>query len=143
MYEYQSKFANINDVINEKIFIVEKLLELSLNHITKGKEYNDLFKRAHELTRIITNHCLQSQKLEDLHSLFKYYKERYESVSILQLPWDSVQECSICFEIIEKGSGGCIECGHAFHNECLQRWMEVKHNCPNCRKSENLSRYLS
>lgn len=25
-------------------------------------------------------------------------------------------------------------CNHKFHEECLTRWMEVKLECPTCRK---------
>ena len=26
-------------------------------------------------------------------------------------------------------------CGHAFHNECLLRWMDIRHECPVCRRA--------
>ena len=30
-------------------------------------------------------------------------------------------------------------CKHIFHSQCLEKWMELKKECPNCRASlENL-----
>lgn len=26
-------------------------------------------------------------------------------------------------------------CNHVFHYECLEKWLEYKKECPNCRKS--------
>ena len=26
-------------------------------------------------------------------------------------------------------------CNHVFHSECLEKWLEYKKECPNCRKS--------
>lgn len=43
--------------------------------------------------------------------------------------------CSICFETIDHAVH--TECGHIFHNKCLERWIKTsKHfnaTCPLCR----------
>jgi E3 ubiquitin-protein ligase synoviolin len=44
------------------------------------------------------------------------------------------EECSICIEPCDK----CVElqCGHYFHIECINSWMEEQKpaaTCPNCR----------
>ncbi len=44
--------------------------------------------------------------------------------------------CSICmddFKDIE--TAGRIKCGHVFHINCLSTWINVKKNCPLCRKA--------
>jgi hypothetical protein len=47
-------------------------------------------------------------------------------------------ECAICFENVCKETGGHVkDCKHAFHNTCLQKWLNVNKSCPNCRKSLN------
>lgn len=146
VYKHQSLFANIIDVINEKVNKMEKLLEMSLNNITDGYEYDALLHRANELTEIIRNHSIHSEITKNLHLLFLYYKGKYESLHTIELPScnsNEMLECSICFEEIDKNnSGGYIDCGHTFHNQCLQKWIAVKHNCPNCRKELDLSKYL-
>jgi len=46
------------------------------------------------------------------------------------------ENCSICFETIEKD---CLTtpCCHHFHKSCLDSWMSVQKSCPNCRTEIN------
>lgn len=44
-------------------------------------------------------------------------------------------ECVICKEdMLVKGHGACIPCGHVFHLDCLGPWLAGNSNCPICRK---------
>jgi len=51
--------------------------------------------------------------------------------------------CSICMESIplnrsmESFPGNIMlsPCGHYFHESCLTRWVEIKYDCPMCRKA--------
>lgn len=44
-------------------------------------------------------------------------------------------ECVICKEnMLIKGHGACIPCGHVFHLGCLGPWLAGNSNCPICRK---------
>jgi hypothetical protein len=51
------------------------------------------------------------------------------------------QDCAICMMELEtskdvKGKGTrrvVAPCGHVFHEPCLERWMQVKMECPTCR----------
>ncbi|XP_058747903.1 RING-H2 finger protein ATL63-like [Vicia villosa] len=44
-------------------------------------------------------------------------------------------ECVICLSYIEKGEIGrkLPKCGHAFHVECIDMWLNSHTNCPMCR----------
>lgn len=43
-------------------------------------------------------------------------------------------ECSICITEIEATDEAMTTpCGHSFHRECLQRWMDERLVCPMCR----------
>ena len=44
--------------------------------------------------------------------------------------------CSICLETInlKEECKKLSRCGHIFHSHCLDRWFEVRQNCPNCRR---------
>ena len=43
-------------------------------------------------------------------------------------------ECSICITPIEEGEEAVrTPCGHCFHKQCLERWMEERPICPMCR----------
>lgn len=47
------------------------------------------------------------------------------------------KECSICMNDINENSGGYLDCGHCFHNNCLGKWIKIKTDCPMCRKHFN------
>ena len=43
--------------------------------------------------------------------------------------------CSICMD-----SDTCVNfvrtsCGHYYHEECIEKWITIQSNCPNCRKT--------
>ena len=42
--------------------------------------------------------------------------------------------CSICIEELSSDSTiRKLNCGHAYHKQCIDRWWNFKHNrCPNC-----------
>ncbi|XP_074302029.1 transmembrane E3 ubiquitin-protein ligase FLY2-like [Silene latifolia] len=48
-------------------------------------------------------------------------------------------DCVICMAAIDlsQRSGDCMvtPCDHFFHSGCLQRWMDIKMECPTCRRS--------
>ena len=52
----------------------------------------------------------------------------------------SLEECSICTEIVPIGPGPRsrkgihLKCRHLFHRKCIKRWLRVRPTCPNCRK---------
>ena len=47
------------------------------------------------------------------------------------------EDCAICQEKMNEGSSvrKFIKCKHAFHQECIDAWLERKLLCPMCRKS--------
>lgn len=48
------------------------------------------------------------------------------------------RECPICLELFTKIGHHRIvitKCGHAFGKKCLDRCLEIKNQCPTCRKT--------
>ncbi|XP_062088995.1 E3 ubiquitin-protein ligase SDIR1-like [Humulus lupulus] len=45
--------------------------------------------------------------------------------------------CSICLEKMSFGDRRVVKmpCSHAFHKDCIVRWLETSHLCPLCRYS--------
>ena len=43
--------------------------------------------------------------------------------------------CSICLSDEEVGQWHTISCGHAFHTDCIVRWLRSNPACPVCRDS--------
>jgi len=42
-------------------------------------------------------------------------------------------DCPICLKPMYNFYDIKTECGHCFHNSCLEQWLETKTNCPLCR----------
>ncbi|KAF5795315.1 putative transcription factor C2H2 family [Helianthus annuus] len=42
--------------------------------------------------------------------------------------------CAICLQEFEVGET-CValECNHGYHQECIEKWLQQKNNCPICR----------
>jgi len=47
--------------------------------------------------------------------------------------------CSICRETVPEFEGRQLPCGHCFHDDCLEAWIQVKKECPNCRTPIDLN----
>ena len=44
-------------------------------------------------------------------------------------------ECIICLENMKTGDKiKILECGHIYHNECINDWFKRKKECPVCFK---------
>ncbi|KAK8617115.1 hypothetical protein V6N13_117082 [Hibiscus sabdariffa] len=46
--------------------------------------------------------------------------------------FDSEFGCAICFEE-EKKEAKRMPCGHTFHDQCIEQWLNKSHLCPLCR----------
>ncbi|XP_056018505.1 uncharacterized protein LOC125669920 isoform X2 [Ostrea edulis] len=45
-----------------------------------------------------------------------------------------VEECSICRESYREGDDRkTLQCSHVFHASCIEQWLLMRGNCPNCR----------
>ncbi|WOG87389.1 hypothetical protein DCAR_0206613 [Daucus carota subsp. sativus] len=53
------------------------------------------------------------------------------------VPRDQKEECSICLAMFEDGERVKVlpECLHAYHSECVDKWLKNKSSCPLCRSS--------
>ncbi|KAK1357128.1 RING-type E3 ubiquitin transferase [Heracleum sosnowskyi] len=50
---------------------------------------------------------------------------------------DQKEECSICLGMFEDGETVKVlpECLHAYHSDCVDKWLKNKSSCPLCRSS--------
>ena len=44
-------------------------------------------------------------------------------------------ECAICLDTYDSSNAVKLNCSHNFHNECIEKWKNVKNECPVCRES--------
>jgi hypothetical protein len=49
------------------------------------------------------------------------------------------QDCAICMMSVGGGHDSSARvvtpCDHVFHQDCLKRWMDIKMECPVCRRA--------
>ena len=51
--------------------------------------------------------------------------------------------CTICLDEADGSSDVTTQCGHTFHRDCLQSWLDVGSNCPVCKRHLNRRRELN
>ncbi|CAM8995763.1 unnamed protein product [Rhodiola kirilowii] len=65
--------------------------------------------------------------------------EKYNYYRRLDRNSSHATDCVICMTAIDlrQNSSDCMvtPCDHFFHSGCLQRWMDIKMECPTCRRS--------
>ena len=53
---------------------------------------------------------------------------------------DEEEECSICLTSYQqKDMLRTLPCGHSFHKDCIDRWLEQSTSCPFCKQPLPLS----
>ena len=40
------------------------------------------------------------------------------------------ETCTVC---LSSGTNAVLECGHAYHWDCVRQWLDQKGTCPVCR----------
>jgi hypothetical protein len=47
--------------------------------------------------------------------------------------------CTICQDLLtfERGPAVALNCGHSYHNVCIQNWMKLNRSCPICKAIVN------
>ena len=48
---------------------------------------------------------------------------------------EEIQECVICKEENKNNFVKIKNCNHTFHNECIKNWLNIKTECPLCKRS--------
>ncbi|KAK9150180.1 hypothetical protein Syun_008489 [Stephania yunnanensis] len=63
--------------------------------------------------------------------------EKYSYYRRIDHDTNNGTDCVICMTSIDHRSNDCMvtPCDHFFHSGCLQRWMDIKMECPTCRRA--------
>ncbi len=46
---------------------------------------------------------------------------------------EEIIECSVCMGNILDNDALITKCNHTFHTYCINKWLQLKNNCPYCR----------
>lgn len=148
-YDYINNYLYIDQNGLKIIFI---LIFLYIFFIIIGKFCkNNLCRKKVILLRNINNAI---KKDKNLKKIVNFFKKQKTNKKIL------MDNCSICLEefnfnevSIKNGKNenildqekkvnlekdiSLLECGHQFHEECINEWMKKKKECPLCRQKIN------
>eukprot|EP01156_Anaeramoeba_ignava_P014161 Anaeramoba_ignava/a608398_22.p1 GENE.a608398_22~~a608398_22.p1 ORF type:complete len:504 (-),score=103.58 a608398_22:200-1687(-) len=63
----------------------------------------------------------------------KFLPEKYNYFRPINLERLKEDVCVICLDEIKENDYMITPCNHIFHRSCLEKWMEIKIECPTCR----------
>jgi hypothetical protein len=53
---------------------------------------------------------------------------------ILECETNNENDCAICLQSLNKGNyAALLQCKHVFHQDCFEKWLMIKKNCPLCK----------
>ncbi|XVF32916.1 hypothetical protein REPUB_Repub17cG0124100 [Reevesia pubescens] len=82
--------------------------------------------------------ALELSMQEEAPKLLPATKESIQALQKVKLEGASTEECMICTEQLSSGTDQVVTsmpCSHLFHGHCLEKWLNMSHQCPLCRFS--------
>lgn len=95
------------------------------NTITQCKRANLKIKN---FFHTVDNMCCFFEFLRDTNIVNK----KMQLVVMHNTTIKSYGECSICLEDLNSNLYA-LQCGHLFHENCIQKWLKLKKYCPVCQ----------
>ena len=69
-------------------------------------------------------------------NVINYLKKKNKKEYKLNEDLDKSDNCSICLENYNKDNIiNVLKCGHKYHKDCIDDWINDNNNCPLCRLS--------
>ncbi|XP_045167081.2 E3 ubiquitin-protein ligase RNF8-like isoform X2 [Mercenaria mercenaria] len=128
-------------LLEEKKKVEEKLKKELESEREKDKQLSEeLIQQRQRLEKVIENKEAEQKLLESQLNDTKKEKDRKEE-EVLRAKEDVLSnfaelmetelQCSICNELFVRATS--LNCSHAFCSLCINQWMKVKKECPQCR----------
>ena len=102
-----------------------KLVEHHSNNIIVYKE------KLAKLVNTNQSYYMVKKNYENIISESSYLLKILEKINDDSLDENEEKACSICFE---PNDLSLTKCGHIFCIACIKEWVNMKHNCPVCKK---------
>jgi hypothetical protein len=89
-----------------------------------NKVSNNREQRSRKCCYTIRKKSDEKVKIKHSKTIVKY--------SIYNMCFKTRHECSICLKSfgVKKAT---LECGHSYHDKCINEWLKNNKNCPLCR----------
>jgi hypothetical protein len=84
--------------------------------------YKEEERTAHPITYHLSKFCKKCSGPD-------FKKESYKFIDTKDL----IDDCSICHDNFNSDTCGVLNCGHIFHQTCIEEWLNYSINCPLCR----------
>jgi len=111
-----------------------KLVEHHSNNVAVYKE------KLAKLTNTNQSYHMVKKNYENIISESSYLLKILEKINDDSLEDTEEKCCSICFETNDLS---LTKCGHMFCIACIKEWINMKHNCPVCKKELYLNEVYS
>ncbi|XP_049382810.1 uncharacterized protein LOC125847170 [Solanum stenotomum] len=130
-------FYNVS-LLNQR----EQLPHIDCSFLPRLLEDSNLGDIVHEVEEeeeeFIFIEAGENVEVENMETAMEYEEEEEgEEVVEDQFADDEEQEaCAICLlEYKDEYTIATLQCGHKFHAECINKWLQRKDTCPFCRAS--------
>lgn len=111
-----------------------KLVEHHSNTVAVYKE------KLAKLTNTNQSYHMVKKNYENIISESSYLLKILEKINDTSLDESEEKCCSIC---LEPNDLSLTKCGHMFCIACIKEWVNMKHNCPVCKKDLYLNEVYS
>jgi len=137
---YRARLRGFLQITINKILLA--LFDIDIEWLT-FHEYNFVPFNEHTpirlsaiLTGILLNYSLSANNANfDSNIIFTHHEIKVIKTELYNENKDTTNECSICYESVEKLKCVSFECEHEYCINCVEQMLNKKHNtCPYCRK---------
>ena len=130
----------IKYILLDPLITNEDLIEAIINATRRDNVQNAaLLLKDHRISPESLDEVIELAEEMGLVDITTLVKKRKGQVPVLGLSGSEErvigddETCPICVENLKDSTIVKTQCGHLFHNACIQQWRVEKNNCPYCR----------
>jgi ankyrin repeat protein len=132
--------------IKTRLLLIENALEEDLWEQPKIKELLEGALADFRKEDFETNFSEKLSPTTQLQLISEYYEQASPAeqkkleTQVIKLVRDNVDQCSICKDEPINGKLALLaDCGHCFHQDCIEPWLKRAGSCPLCRKPARIA----
>ena len=119
---------------NNSILHNINLNNLTLNNTIPYEQENDIVFLLNFFSFTLLIFCFAALYVITIKCFTKQPNTNTLTSNVILLDKEEEEICSICLIFFKNGDQiSCLNCGHLFHTNCVNKWISNKKNCPLCR----------